>query len=400
MPVFDYEALDAEGRPVKDRIEAESAHAVLELLREQGFYVSSVSPSGAFVRFSREGRSLKAEDLAFLSEQLHVLTQGGLPLAPALKELARDLHNPRLSPLVLDLQQDLENGRTLEESLDRHQESFPEVFLCLVRAGERTGNLPGVFAQLAMYSRRLVSLKSHVQQALAYPFFVILFLGIVMALLVTVVVPQFQSVYASFGGTLPLSTRIVLYASYALRIALIPGLVVFFFLCFGAWAAGPALRGNRRLDTLKLHAPVFGGMYRAALTARFTRVLGMLLANGAVAVEGIQLAALATGSPVFRNTCARAARRVANGETLADALEETGLFRHSTCWVLRHGEDNGMLDEALLRLAEASEREVARLDRQVLLFLSPVLTILVGTLVGFMVVALFMPILKLSSLVS
>jgi len=407
MPEFRYYAQDEIGRPVTEIVEDVSAHQVVLALIAQGFRVTSVEEIGKPRSVLPWRRTLTAQDLALLNEELLTIAQSGLPLPAALKEIAQDIKNPRLRAIIEDIRKSLESGASLEEALERHPESFSPVYVSLIRAGERTGNLSGVLTQLCTYSRRLVEMRHVVHELLAYP----LFLGIALVLMFTFlslkILPVFEDMFSGMGGWLPWPTRLCLSVTLVFRsegrdfvlwtaIGLLALYIVFkvvntnhrarhFLQC--AW------------DWFRMKIPILGPLYSAIWMERYARVLGLLLGSKVEAPESVILASAATGSALFQRAGFEAARSVVRGETLLAAMATARLFRSSHLWLLRQAEQHGNLDSALLRLAESCEREIVRRKRLIMLFTGPILVILMGLIVGFTVIAMFMPILMFSSLV-
>ena len=425
MPVFQYIGRDNEGKPATGTVEAESAHQVSVILTERGIAVSSIQEQGKPAGFFR-GRGLTAKDMAFLTEQLYTITKSGLPLSPALGTLLQDVRGRRLRKVVKDIQATLDGGGSLEDALSKHPGSFPAVYLSLIRAGERTGNLSGVLSQLCEYSSRMAEVKSGLQEIIAYPLFLIVALIILLTFVSVVVLPSFETIYSGFGKQLPWPTQACFSIGHGLQKAAMffgnhgkpselwimrqlpvyadPHLMMVLAGIFGLWLLVRLLRptqvGDALADWFKLRLPFFKTLYSASMVERFSRCLGMLLSNKAQAPESLILAAAAAGSPSFRGVGLKAALLVSHGEKVVDALASTRRFRHSYLWILGNAEEQGHLDSALLNLAESYEREVARRTRILLTMLGPALTIGLGLIIGFVAISMFMPILMLSSLVS
>lgn len=403
MPNFKVEALDVNGAPYQGRVEADSPYAAITVLRAQGYHVHSVRTAGWQGLFQRADRPLTAEDLGLLSEQLATLVEGGLPLSPGLKDMSTSLRKRRLRRLLAEVQRDIENGKSLDEAFGQHMGALPPIFLSLVRAGEQTGNLPAVLRQLTDYTQGLLRLKYRLQAIFAYPTLLLVFLLFFFGLFVMHVLPQFADIYNSFGRRLPGPTLVVFWMGWFVMVLVYPLVVLGFFtvgltLILGQFAALRSSVGELS-DRLKFWIPGIRGLYRTVLAARFCRTLGILLSNGTHAVEAIHLAGAAAGNRVYGRAAYLASRRVAQGTPLSEAVEQMGLLKHSTCWMLRHGESNGLLEQTLLRVAETEDREAERREQRLLGLLGPGMVWIFGILVGFVTSALYLPILKLSSLV-
>ncbi len=403
MPQFKYEAISTDGKPIEGAVDMASAYEVIESLRQQGLHVNSVEEVGGKPGFFRGRKKLTWEDLHLLNEHLLTIIQSGLSLPPALEAMAKDIENKRLKPILEDTHRQLEMGSTLEEALSRHPESFSPLYLSLVRAGETTGNLSGVLSQLSTYSKRMVELKHSLTEVLAYPVFVFTLLAGIVLFISGWVLPRFANIYAELGGSLPLSTQAFLRLAQLLRDHALWLAVLAPLGLAAAYVLSRIIKstdsGRYLADRVKLDMPLFGSFYRASILERFSRSLGLLLSSRVSAPEGLRLASAATGSPVYQKAGFEAANAVANGEQISIALAATDLFRHSFCWILAHGEGGGVIENALLRLADSYEREVGRRHKLLVRLLGPLCLVVGGLIVGLMMLAVFAPVFKMSELV-
>ena len=321
MPEFKYYAQNEKGQPVTGSLEEASAYRVVLALIAQGLRVTSVEAAAKRRPVLPWRRALTAQDLDLLNEELLTIAESGLPLPAVLEEIGRDMKNPRLRAVIEDVRKSLETGASLEEALGRHTESFSPVYVSLIRAGERTGNLSGVLTQLCTYSRRLVEMRHAVHEILAYPLFLLAALVTMMAFLSFKVLPLFEDIYAGYGRMLPVPTRICLTVSLMFQsewrdfvlwtaISLLTLYVVF-------KVAGVNRRARLSLqcacDRLQMWIPVLGPLYSAIWMERFARVLDLLLGSKVEAPESVILASAATGSALFQRAGFEAARWVIRG---------------------------------------------------------------------------------------
>ena len=307
-------------------------------------------------------------------------------------------------------QKRLESGASLEEALNQHPEAFSQVYLSLIRAGERSGNLAGVLSQLASYSNRQLEVRSRLEEVIAYPVFLIIAIVTMLTVFSIVVLPNFEGIFATFGRQLPWPTRAAFGIGHffgnigqifvkASMSDLLQAALALLVLWLMVRVARTTEWGARIADGIKMRIPFFRTVYAASLVERFSRCLGMLLSNQAQAPESIILAAAATGSPSFRGAGMGAALLVSHGERLVSALAGTRRFRRSYLWILGNAEEHGRVPGALLSLAESYEREVTRRTRLLLTMSGPALTVVMGLIIAFVVIAMFLPIFQLSSLV-
>ncbi|MBN2312223.1 MAG: type II secretion system F family protein [Candidatus Hydrogenedentes bacterium] len=400
MPLFTYRAVDETGQEFDGSMAESSARRVAAILSERGLQVSEVRPFTIRRGLLPTRKRLTWEDLDLLNEQLLAITRSGLPLAPSIAALAKDIRNPRLRPILEDVHTRLDQGATLEQALGRHADRFSPIYLSIVRAGERSGNLSGVLSNLTDYSSKMLEAKSRVQEAIAYPCVVVAVAFAVLVLLLLKVVPAYAEAFESFGMALPWMTQASLNASSVVRANFMPISVVVTAMAAGLSLMASSILHNyslgRRLDWLKLHLWVFGSLCFSSAMARFSRSLGLLLASRVPPVESLHLAAATMGNAVLRDAVAEAAEDVNGGGRLSDALESTGRFQHTFCWLLATAEERGDVDEALLTLAEGYERSVARLGGTVLALLAPATIVFLATVIGSVVLSMYLPLFTLA----
>ena len=396
MATFKYQAVNADNEPVEGTIDAASAHAAVAALREEGFQVNGIGEVGVSAGLPRIRQRLSWEDIALFNEQLLAITKSGLPLAGSLRAVARDLKSGRLRTVLEDVHRRLETGATLEEALGRHPISFPPVYLSLIRAGERTGNLPGVLSRLSAYAARMVETKHKLQEALAYPILVLVASFAVLGFLLVKIMPVYVGIYAEFNKPLPVVTRFWFGLGAFVRdhstpaLWVVAALVVALFLlkAFGRRSGRLALA----LDWLKLRLPLFGRLFAAVARARFSHTLGLLLSSQAPLPESLELAGAAAGNAVLVRAARQIAKDTSRGETIGKALANTKAFPHTFCWMVATGEERGDLETVLFNLADDCEREVARADALLAFMTGPVLILLLGAVILFMLISVYYPV--------
>ena len=399
MTQYRYRALDDQGEAVEGTMEESSAHRVTQKLQERGLTVNDVEELYKDKGLLRVSKKLTWEDLQLFTEQLVSVTKSGLPLAPALGAMAADLRNPRLKPVLDVIQHDIEQGVSLEEAIAKHHESFPRVYASLVRAGEASGNLHGVLQLMCGYTARMIGVKQNIQVAMAYPLMVLLIAGLAGAFMIIKVVPVFAEVFDDFGGSLPAPTQFTLAVAEALQYNW-PSMLMSIAAIVVSWKVANRLvarteSGRCWLDAWRYRAPILGHLHYLMSLARFSRTLGLLLASRVPALDSLELAAAASGSPVLARAVDDANLQVAGGERIADALASTGFFGHNFCWLLSTGEDRGEAETALDSLALTYERELASRDKMVAFMMSPILILIIGAVVAFFVMSMYLPIFSL-----
>lgn len=399
MTQFKYRALDDHGEAVEGTMDESSAHRVTQKLQERGLTVNDVEELYKQKGLLRLSKKLTWEDLQLFTEQLVSITKSGLPLAPALGAMAADLRNPRLKPVLETMKYDIEQGISLEEAVAKHHESFPRVYSSLVRAGEASGNLHGVLQLMCGYASRMVGLKQNIQVALAYPLMVLAIAGLVGGFMMIKVVPVFAEIFQDFGGQLPAPTQFWIELGGYLTHGW-PSLLMSIAAVVIAWKLANKLvarteSGRCWLDAWRYRVPIVGHLHYLMSLSRFSRTLGLLLASRVPALDSLELAAATSDSPVLARAVGDATLQVAGGERIADALASTGFFGHNFCWLLSTGEERGEAEIALDSLAATYERELVSQDKMIAFMMSPILILIIGVVVAFFVMSMYLPIFSL-----
>lgn len=399
MTKFAYYGMDKTGAPIEGQMDANSYEEVVRAGRLEGHTFYSVRMVDRPGLFSGQGSPLRLEDLNLFTDQLASLTSSGVPLAPALGELARELQGRRIGAVLNRLHADIEGGDSLEEALARHGDVIPPLYGSLVRVGERTGNLPEVLRQLSEFGQRYLWFRYRLQVAMAYPAVLLFVLLLFLAVFVPNVIGEFEVIFLQFGYEMPFLSALVLGAGRGLIHVGIPVAAVCFLLLLVLPLLFRGSRSRRFLDRVKISIPLFGPIYQTVVSARFYRALSLMLSHGIPILESLHLAGLATGSALFTEAARQAADEVAGGEAVGDSLKSTGVFRKTHVWIMQQGERNGKFPEALARLADGCDQEADRLEQASLTQIGPGIVVFCGVFVGLFVVASFLPIFKFIGLI-
>ena len=403
MTSYKYRALDGAGTPVEGDVEAESARAVVEQLQTGGLTVTSVtSEEEAIAPVSRKTR-LSWQDLILFNEQLAAITRAGLPIAPSLAAISKEIDNPRIKAVFEDIRENLESGRTLSEALDRHAGALSPAYCAMIRTGETTGSLTAILESMTTYSRRMVDLQYAIQQTLVYPMILIgVALGIFLFLCVRVI-PVFAEIFGDFGARLPGQTQFLVNVTAPIArnpMGTISGCLVGYLVLLTLVYRLVSGRGMSLLgDWLSARILVFGAFFTNISLARFCRTLGHLVEYQIPMGDALVLASTAAGNSLLSKRIHRAAAGVETGKPLSEALRETGGFRNSFCWFLENAEQRGDVGRTLLRLADDYERTVETLRRWVSMMGGPVVIVGIALVFGFIVLSLYLPIFSLGDAV-
>ena len=388
---------DASGRIFQQVETAQSEDEARQKLAERGFYVFSVrNQFDILAQFSgaRRERKIRPADFLIFNQQFNTLVRAGLPILRALDLLAERAAAPRLRPILEDVRQRVRAGALLSEAMAA-QGSFPPVYITVIAAGERSGNLTGVLEQYISYLRVSTGFRSRLITALIYPSVLVCVAVIVVTYLVTYALPQFAGLYQQLNVPLPTSTRILLSIALPLRnyFLVVVGVIL---------AAGAALflwtrseRGAIAIDRLKPRIPVFGDIWIKAQIAQFVRTLATLLGGGTPLVPALRTSAAAIGSRLISTSVEQASDRVKEGQTLHSSLAETQLIPGLALEMIEVGEASGALSAMLTSVAEFYEEEVDTRLQRTLSWIPIVILVVMAVVVGFILISLYLPMFSL-----
>lgn len=393
--IFEWEGKDRNGKLVRGEMRAGGEAVVSASLRRQGILVSKVKK-----RRSGGGRSIKQKDISVFTRQLATMMRAGVPLLQAFDIVARGSTNPRLTKLLNEIRQDVETGTSLSVAFRKHPLYFDALYCNLVEAGESGGILEALLDRLAIYQEKTVALKQKIKSALTYPIAVLVAAFVVTAIIMIFVVPTFRDVFKSFGADLPAPTLFVIWLSeifvsyWWLIFACIGGGLYFFF---QSWKR--SVRMQKVMDRILLKVPIFGDLIYKAVVARWTRTLATMFAAGVPLVEALDSVGGASGNAVFVEGTERIQRDVSTGASLTNSMQTTGLFPVMVLQMSAIGEESGSLDHMLGKAADFYEEEVDDAVKALSSLMEPIIIVFLGTLIGGIVVAMYLPIFKLGAVV-
>jgi len=399
---FTWEGVDRQGRKVKGDSQAENPSRLRLNLRQQGIAAQKIRRKSSLSQLLEGKRSKKITpgDIAIFTRQLSTMLNSGVPLVQAFEIIGRGHENPSMRKLVMAIKDDVESGTALSEALGKHPLHFDELVCNLVNAGEQAGVLDTLLDKIATYKEKTESIKKKIRKALFYPTAVLVVAFAVTAILLIFVVPQFESLFRGFGADLPAFTRMVLNLSdffrawwWAVFGGLIGAVVVFL------QAKKRSRRFAHALDRVSLRIPVIGEILRKAAIARFARTLSTMFAAGVPLVEALGSVAGATGNAVYGEAVRGMQDEVATGQQLQWCVEQTKLFPHMVTQMIAIGEEAGSLDAMLAKVADFYEEEVDNAIDSLSSLLEPLIMAVLGVLVGGLVIAMYLPIFKLGSVV-
>jgi len=396
---FVWVATDKRGKTLKGDMSAKSVNYVRAELRKQGMTPGVIKPKPKPL-FGSAGKRVSPQDITFFSRQMATMMQSGVPMVQSLEILGAGQKNPRFAALLKSLRDDVSGGSAFSEALKAHPAQFNELYQNLVRAGEGAGVLDIVLDTLATYLERIQALKGKIKKALFYPAAVLAVGMIVSLVLLMFVIPQFKTTFAGFGADLPAFTQLYVNASDFM-------LVNWWWLLILAGGAGFAFmlayRGSRNVqrtvDRLSLKVPVIGQIMHMSAISRFARTLALTFKAGVPLVEALDTVAGATGSIVYDEAVANIRNDVEVGYSLNLSMKQADIFPLMVVQMVGIGEESGALDSMLFKVAEFYENEVNNAVDALTSLLEPFIIVVLGTLVGGMVVAMYLPIFKMGQVV-
>jgi len=393
--VYEWEGKDKSGKIVRGEMRAGGEAVVSASLRRQGILVQKVRK-----RRVSGGSAVKPKDIAVFTRQLATMMRAGVPLLQSFDIVARGSPNPRVTKLLNDIRGDVETGTSLSQAFRRHPLYFDALYCNLVEAGESAGILETLLDRLASYQEKTLAIKQKIKGALSYPISVLVVAFIVVTVIMLKVVPAFKDVFTSFGADLPAPTLMVIamsefFVSYWWAIFGFIGGGLYFF--FEAWKRSEKMQ--RAMDRILLKVPIFGNLIYKSSIARWTRTLSTMFAAGVPLVDALDSVGGAAGNAVFLDATEQIQKDVSTGTSLTVAMQSTNIFPVMVLQMAAIGEESGALDAMLAKAADIYEEEVDEIVKALSSLMEPVIIVFLGTLIGGIVVAMYMPIFKLGSVV-
>lgn len=395
---FAWEARDRRGAKIRGETRAASLNLVRADLRRQGVTPIWVKKKAEPLLAGK--KRIKSADIAFFSRQLATMMSAGVPLVQAFDIIGRGHEKPAMQDMLLAIRQDVESGTGLALSLAKYPVYFDDLFCNLVAAGEQAGVLDVLLDKIATYKEKIESIKGKIKKALFYPAAVILVAIVVSAVLLVFVIPQFEDLFASFGADLPTFTLMVIGLSDLLRQwwwVVLLGLGILSFVITSTFKRSRDFREAVDRATLKL--PIVGPILHKAALARFARTLSTMFAAGVPLVEALESVSGATGNIVYQDTVLKLREEVSTGQSLQLAMRQHPLFPHMVVQMTAIGEEAGSLDDMLAKAADFYEEQVDNAVDSLSSLLEPMIMVVIGGLIGSLIVAMYLPIFKLASVV-
>jgi type IV pilus assembly protein PilC len=393
---FIWEGTDKVGKKVKGEMLAPGEAFVRQSLRRQGINVVKVSKQGMFSR----GGKITSKDIALFTRQLSTMLKAGVPLLQAFDISARSHANPALQRLLGEIKGDVETGSSMSVAFRKYPKYFDGLYCNLVYAGEQAGILDTVLDRIASYQEKMLAIQGKIKSALFYPAIVLTVAFIITAGIMLFVIPAFKDLYGKSGADLPALTMLVMTISDAFVhywYLIFGGIGASVFLILRAWKQSPAFRN--KMDLVILKVPVFGPLIEKATVSRWARTFSSMFSAGVPMVEALDSVAGAAGNHVFMEATLKIKSQVSAGSSLAVCLQDAGVFPNMLIQMVSIGEESGALDSMLSKVADYYEREVDDAVAGISSLMEPFIMVILGTLIGGIVIAMYLPIFKMGSVV-
>ncbi len=399
MAKFKYIAKDENATTVTGQVAAESKELVIKELRKRSLIIISVEEDRgfSFKDFSIGEEKVKSEDLVIFTRQLSTMIDAGIPILQSLEALEEQVTQKYFKSVISAVREDVSVGNSLSASFSKHTKVFDSLFISMVKAGETGGALSALLDRIAGYMEKSLKLRNKVKSAMVYPAVVITMAILITVLLLVKVVPTFKGIYDSLGKELPGMTQVLIFISDNLKASflwlVLAGIAGFvFFVNYKRTKAG-----SLQIDRLSLKLPVFGSLIRKVALSRFSRTLATLIQSGVPILTALDIVGKSSGNRVIELTVEDAAKHIQEGESISEPLIQSGVFPQMVTRMISVGEKTGKLDTMLTKIAEFYEDQVDTAVAGLTSMIEPLIIGFLGIVVGFIVIALFLPIISLTS---
>ena len=398
--IYMWEGRTRGGAVHQGEIEANTRDTAIAILRQQRIVVTTIKPKPKELRFPGFGGKVSEKELVLFTRQFSTMIDAGLPLVQCLDILSKQTENKTFAKTIVEIKNEVEGGSTFADALRKYPKIFDNLYVNLVRAGEIGGVLDTTFARLAGYIEKARSLKGKVKSAMVYPSAIIFVAVSVIIFLMIFVIPVFAEMFQDFGGTLPWPTQFVIGLSNFMKTYILLAIPVLIVAVFGFKQYYRTETGKRMVHWNLLKVPVLGSLLQRAAIARFSRTLSTLMGSGVPIIDSLDITAHTAGNKVLEDAVLASIGSVKEGQTLATPLAKHSVFPPMVVQMVEIGDVTGELDTLLSKIADFYEEEVDRAVEALTAMLEPMMMVFLGTVLGFIIVAMYLPIFKMASLVA
>lgn len=400
MPKFVWEAKTRNGAIQKGVTEAQDAASVEAQLKKAGMMGISVKEEKkAFKMPSFGAANIDTKDLVIFTRQFATMIDSGLPLVQCLDILSSQQEKPVFKDILLKVKESVESGSTFADALSKHPKAFDELYVNLVAAGEVGGILDTILNRLAAYIEKAMKLKKQIKGAMVYPTTIMSIAVIVVGVILVFVIPTFSKMFTEMGGELPMPTQFVIALSNFIKNYIIVMIALFFGISTAIKKYYATASGRKNIDRWALRAPIAGPLIRKVSVAKFTRTLGTMISSGVPIMDGLEIVAKTAGNRIVEEAIYGVRQAISEGKTMAEPLQACGIFPPMVVQMIAVGEATGAMDAMLNKIADFYDDEVDDAVSAMTAMMEPLLMVFLGTVVGGLVVAMYLPIFKMASTV-
>ena len=398
MPVYVWAGTNKKGKKRKGEIEAPTEDAVRAKLKSLRITPTKVKlkPKDLFENVAFLQPKVEQKDIIVFCRQFSTMIDAGLPIVQCLEILYSQQENKTFQKILKNIKDSVESGQTFAEALKKHPKEFDDLFVNMIAAGEAGGILDTILRRLSAYMEKAAKLKAQIKGAMTYPIVTIIIAIIVVAVILVFVIPVFEEMFEGLGGALPAPTQIVVGASRWVKghfVALLVGIGLFLFAVKRAYKTN---KGKEIMDDTFLKLPVFGDLIRKAAVSKFTRTMGTMLSSGVAILDALDIVAKTAGNKTIERAVYEVRTDIAEGRTMADPLSESGVFPSMVCQMIAVGESTGALDTMMEKIADFYDEEVDQAVENLTSLIEPFMLVFLGTVIGGLVVAMYLPIFKMA----
>ncbi|KUO50579.1 MAG: hypothetical protein APF76_07990 [Desulfitibacter sp. BRH_c19] len=391
MTIFNYRVIDVKGQYQEGTIEADDIKSAAMRLREQGLYIVRLNNNRKNLTLANYFSSVKAINLANFSQQLGVLVNAGIPLVSALEVVEKQSDINKMHKSIKAVKESLMEGKNFHESLKQHPDIFDSMMINMIQAGELGGVLGKILAKLGEHYEREHEVREKVKAALTYPVLVLLISIVAIVFMIAFILPVFAGMLGEMSTSLPLPTKIVLSISSLLRNYWYINIIVVFALVISLLLYARSAGGKKVVDEIKIKFPLLGNLHQKVIVARFCRTLGILLGAGVPILQALEVTTQTTANTVFIEVLHKCRDVVMDGKSMVKPLLDSNIFPYMVAHMVKVGEETGSLDILLIQVGDYFQREVDREMDNLSNLIEPVMIIIVGGMVGFLVMSMVLP---------
>lgn len=399
MPTYRYVAKENTGKTVSGVLDYSDKSLLIDVLRKKGLIIISINEA-AKKKTGMSARKVKLDDIVIFSRQLATMVDSGIPLVQAADILYDQIEKPYFKGVVATIRDDIEGGSSFSEALSKHPGAFSTLYINMVKAGESSGALDDILDRLATYLEKTSRLQRKVKSSLIYPAVVVTMAMLITLVMLLKVIPTFKGIFTMLGGTLPLPTRILILISDTLRGMFLYVVAIFVTLVFTTKACMKTQQGRSIFDRVMLRLPILGILFRKIAIAKFTRTLATLVKSGVPILVSLDIVGRTAGNTVIEKALSSVRKSIKEGENIADPLAKSGAFPPMVARMIRVGEQTGELEKMLGKIADFYDDQVDAAVSGLTSLIEPLIIAFLGVVIGGIVIAMFLPVFKMTELIA